>query len=183
MAPVKKEAKEPPMSDFARKRLENKALNSGLFNDISAKAEKLMPKETKPVGRSKSTGKSKKKAPAVKTESLPTRSTRSSLRAAGDDTDGEVAKRKAAFDAEQEALQAKAKRLRVAGDLSLGDLVGEDKKASSTGLVAGLVRGAEPYVRTFTEADIIETTDETLKSLRETMSALKLYPDFEVNGK
>lgn len=181
MAPVKKESKEPVLSEFAKRRLENKASNSALWEDISALAEKVAPPK---AGRLKSTATTRKKAaPKIKVEHIPTRATRSSLRLAGDDANGEVAKRKAEFDLEQEALQSKAKRQRIAGDLNLSDLVGDDKKTSSNGLVAGLIRGAEPYVRTFTEEDIKETTNESLKALRETMSGLSLYPDFEVNGK
>jgi hypothetical protein len=47
--------------------------------------------------------------------------------------------------------------------------------------LSGIMRGAQPNVRTFTEDNIQETTDEGLKALREKMSGLQLYEGYEPN--
>ena len=83
--------------------------------------------------------------------------------------------------------EAKAKRLRISGDLNLGDIKVEGRKWDNglDGLAGlkGLVRGAQPGVRTFTEEDIEDTKDEGLKDLRLRMNGLKLYEKWAVNGK
>jgi hypothetical protein len=68
--------------------------------------------------------------------------------------------------------------------LNLGDIAVEGKKWSA-GLdsLKGIVRGAEPGVRTFTEDDIKETTDKSLKELRLRMGRLKIYEHWLPNGK
>ncbi|KUJ14791.1 WD40 repeat-like protein [Mollisia scopiformis] len=178
MAPVKKEKTE--MSAFERKRLENIATNSAMLKDLSATAEKILPK---PVGRPKSTAKSaprkKKPAPVKREEARPTRT---SSRLAGHDADSETAKRKAEVEFEFATEQAKAKRLRVSGDLNYNDIIVEGKKFSKDdNFLSGIMRGAQPNVRTFTEDDIKETTDESLKALREKMSGLELYEGYQPN--
>jgi WD repeat-containing protein 76 len=45
------------------------------------------------------------------------------------------------------------------------------------------MKGAQPYERTFTEDDIMKTTDKGLKALREKMSALELYDTYTPNRK
>lgn len=177
MARIKKEKAE--MSAFERKRLENMTTNQAMIKDLSTTAEKIMPK---PVGRPKSTTKSapRKKPAPIKRELA--RPTRTSSRLAGQDADDETLKRKAEVEAEFVTEQAKAKRMRVSGDLKYDDMLVEGKKFSKDpDFLSGIRRGAEPYVRTFTEDDIKETTDESLKALRERMSGLELYEGYEPN--
>ncbi|CZR57575.1 related to Pas7p [Phialocephala subalpina] len=177
MAPVKKEKAE--MSAFERKRLENIATNQAMLKDLSTSAAKIMPK---PVGRPKTTTKSapRKKAALVKRETV--RPTRTSSRLAGVDADSETLKRKAEVEFDYAAAQAKEKRLRVTGDLNFNDIVVDGKKFSKDdNFLSGIMRGAQPGVKTFTEDDIKETTDESLKALRERMSGLGLYEGYEPN--
>jgi WD40 repeat protein len=86
-------------------------------------------------------------------------------------------------EAEHQAMEAKVKRMRNNGDLNLGDITVEGRKFTNgvTG-IKDLFRGAEPGLRTFTEDDVRETTDKSLKELREQMSALELYEHWLPNG-
>lgn len=172
--PVKKEE---GMSAFERKRLENIAANRAILTDISTTAKKIIPdkKPPKPAPRKK------RHSEPIKRE--PTRPTRTSSRLAGKDADSETLKRKFEVEAEHEAQNAKAKKMRVSGDLNLGDIVVEGKRwGSGIDGLKGIVRGAEPGVRTFTEEDVKETTDQNLKDLRLRMSGLKLYEHWVPNG-
>lgn len=177
MAPLKKGKAE--MSAFERKRLENIAANQAILKDLTTSAEKIMPK---PAGRPKATTTTRKKPTAVKKEEP--RPTRTSSRLAGVEADSETAKRKAEVEYEFSKEQAKAKKQRVSGDLSFNDIIVEGKKWNKDdNFLTGIMRGAQPNVRTFTEDDIKETTDEGLKVLREKMSALELYEGYEPNRK
>lgn len=174
MAPVKKEKEE--MSAFERSRLANIATNQAIVKDLSSAAAKIAPK---PVGRPKSAA-PRKKATPVKREA--TRPSRTSSRLAGIEADSETQKRKAEVEYEFAAAQAKAKKQRVTGDLNFSDIVVDGKKFSrDEGFLSGIMRGAQPNVRTFTEEDVKETTDEGLKALREKMSGLELYEGYEPN--
>jgi hypothetical protein len=174
MAPVKKEKAE--MSAFERKRLENIKANQMMLKDLSTSADKLMPK---PIPKGKTTTTRKRAAPVKKEEPRPTRT---SSRLAGLEADSETAKRKAEVEHEFAKEQAKAKKQRVTGDLNFNDIVVEGKKWNKDdNFLSGIMRGAQPNVRTFTEDDIKETTDEGLKALREKMSGLELYDGYEPN--
>lgn len=171
--PVKKEGAE--MSAFERKRLENMATNKAILTEISAAAKSMIP-DKKPPPRS-----SAPRRKTVKRE--PVRGTRTSSRLAGLEADDEALKRKLAADMEKDATESKAKKVRVTQDLHLGDIVVQGKKwDSGVDGLKGLVRGAEPGVRTFTEADVKETTDQGLKDLRLRMGSLKLYEHWFPNG-
>lgn len=175
--PVKKESAE--MSAFERKRLENIAANRAILTDISATAKKVIPAKPAPKPAPK---RSRRSEPSIKRES--TRPTRVSSRLAGLEADNETLKRKLEVEAEHQAQEAKAKKLRVADDLNLGDIAVEGKKwAAGLNSLRGIVRGAQPGVRTFTEDDIKETTDKSLKELRQRMGSLKLYEHWLPNGK
>lgn len=171
------------MSAFERKRLENIANNNAILSGISTTAAKIIPKPAPP--KPKRTSSSRVKREPVKRE--PLRPTRQSSRLAGLGADSEVLKRKLEVEAEVEAEKAKAKKMRVSGDLNLGDIQVEGRKweggldglASLKGLA---VRGAQPGVRTFTDEDVKETTDKGLKDLRLRMSSLKLYEKWPVAG-
>lgn len=166
------------MSAFERKRLENIAANQAMLKDLSTTAQKIIPKPApKPAGAPRGP---RKKATPVKKES--TRPSRTSSRLAGIEADSETAKRKAEVEAEFAAEQSKAKKLRVQGDLTLSEVVAEGKKwDKGNEFLSGIMRGATPYQRTFTEDDIKETTDKGLKTLREKMSALEIYSGYEPN--
>ncbi len=166
------------MSAFERKRLENIAANQAMLKDLSKAAEKILP-QPKPAAKPRSSVPRKKTTP-VKRESA--RPTRTSLRLSGVEADSETAKRKAEVEETFAKEAARAKRLRVSGDLNFTDIIAEGKKWNrDDGFLAGIMRGAEPYYRTFTEDDIKETTDEGLKALREKMSGLELYDGWEPN--
>ncbi|KAH9214945.1 WD40-repeat-containing domain protein [Leptodontidium sp. 2 PMI_412] len=174
MAPVKKEKEE--MSAFERSRLANIATNQAIVKDLSSAAAKIAPK---PVGGPKTTATRKKAAPVKREEPRPTRT---SSRLAGIEADSETQKRKAEVEYEFALEQAKAKKLRVSGDLNFSDIVVDGKKWNKDdGFLSGIMRGAQPNVRTFTEDDVKETTDEGLKALRERMSGLELYEGYEPN--
>ncbi|KYK62142.1 WD repeat containing protein [Drechmeria coniospora] len=165
------------MSAFERKRLDNIAANRAILTDISTTSKKIIPAAKPPT---KSGPKRKSRAEPIKRE--PTRPTRMSSRLAGLDADSETAKRKMEVQLEHETEKARAKRMRVNGDLNLGDIVVEGKKwGSGIDGLKGLVRGAEPGVRTFTEDDVKETTDQSLKDLRHRMGALELYKHWMPN--
>jgi hypothetical protein len=175
MAPVKKDKAE--ISAFERKRLENIAANQAILKDLSTSAEKIMPKS---AGRPKSTTATRKKATPVKRDEP--RPTRTSSRIAGLEADSETAKRKAEVEYEFAKEQAKAKKQRVSGELSFNDIVVEGKKWNKDdNFLSGIMKGAQPNVRTFTEDDIQVTTNEGLKALRQKMSALELYEGYEPN--
>ncbi|KAM0551342.1 hypothetical protein ACHAPJ_008448 [Fusarium lateritium] len=170
-----KKGTDAPMSAFERRRLENIAANKKMLNDVAVVAKKVAPTPIK-----KTTPSRPKTRTPIKRE--PARPTRQSSRLAGIDADNETLKRKMEVEAESVAQQAKAKKLRVNGDLSLGDIAVEGKKwlAGIDG-IKGIVRGAQPGVRTFTEDDVKETTDKGLKELRLRMGDLKLYEHWAPN--
>jgi hypothetical protein len=166
------------MSAFERRRLENIAANTAILKDISATAATIIPSKPLP----------KAPAPRKKTRSEPVkrehaRPTRMSSRIAGIGADTEVLKRKLEVEAEHEAEKARAKRMRVNDDLNLGDIVVDGKKwGSGVAGLQGIVRGAQPGLRTFTEDDVKETTDEGLKALRKRLGGLDLYDKWVPNG-
>ncbi|KAK3484514.1 WD repeat-containing protein NCU09302/NCU11420 [Neurospora hispaniola] len=174
--------KETVMSEFERKRLENIAYNNAILSGISTTADKIIPKPAPPKPKRASTPRVKREP--VKKEAA--RPTRQSSRLAGLEADSAVLKRKLDIEAEEEAAKAKAKKMRVSGDLNLGDITVEGRKwessADGLALLKGLgVRGAQPGVRTFTEKDVKHTKDKGLKDLRLRMSGLKLYEKWAVN--
>jgi hypothetical protein len=176
MAPVKKEKAE--MSAFERKRLENIAANQAILKDLSTTAQKIAP--PKPAPRPKSSA-PRKRVVTVKKEAA--RPTRTSSRLAGLEADSETLKRKAEVEYEFAKEVAVAKRQRVSGDLNFKDVVVDGKNYSKgDNFLAGIMRGAQPNVRTFTEEDIKETTDEGLKALRKKMSGLDLYEPWLPSG-
>ena len=174
MSSIKKE--KPTVSAFERKRLENIASNQAILKDLSTSAQKIIPK---PTPKPKATAQRKRTTP-IKKE--PPRPTRTSSRLAGVEADSETLKRRAEVEEEFAKEVAKAKRQRVSGDINLSDVVAEGKKWNKgSDFLSGVMRGAVPNQRTFTEDDIKETTDEGLKSLREKMSGLELYEGYEPN--
>ncbi|PHH52001.1 DNA damage-binding protein CMR1 [Ceratocystis fimbriata CBS 114723] len=183
--------KDPPMSAFERRRLENMAANTAILKDISITAKKVAPAKPKagpaPATRSKSTRKRPRSettsSPAPTSGSAsapalaPARVTRQSSRLAGINADDIPGQAVLAAQLDASADASRAKRLRVSGDLKLDSLVVDGKKWSNSSAVGlrDLVRGARPGVRTFTAEDVAETTDEGLKKLREELGRMELY--------
>lgn len=183
MPPKKKET---TISAFERKRLENIAKNNALLNGIVITADKIVSKPAAPKPRAKLASATPRKREPVKVREQPVRATRQSSRLAGLDADSEFLKRKFEVETEVKLEEDKAKRLRVGGDLILGEIKVEGRKWENglDGLAGlkGLVRGAQPGVRTFTDDDVEDTKDKGLKELRLRMGALKLYEKWPVNG-
>lgn len=178
---ARKEAVE--LSEYEKQRQANIAQRDKLLKQLALDASSagLGPKPVaKPSIRKDNAQKKKTPVKRVKEEVLPRRT---SSRLAGLTADSEVAKRKA--EDEYVAVQelARIKRQRVSGDLNLSDIVVSGKEwDKSENLFADVVsRGANPYVRTFGEAEVKETTDKQLRALRDKMSGLELYDGFEPN--
>ena len=166
------------MSAFELRRLENQKKNEALLSESAATAKKIFTASR--AAAKTSTTRKKTRSEPVKREAA--RPTRMSSRIAGLDAPSEVQKRKLEVELEHEAEKNRTKKLRVDGDLAIGDMVVEGKRWSDVSGLAGLVRGAQPGVRTFTEDDVKETTDEELISLRKQMGGLQLYEKGEPNG-
>lgn len=173
------------LSAFERRRLENIAANQSLLNDISATAKRILP-PTSGNARAKSTKTAPKRTRDVPVKREPAMPTRRSSRVAGLEPEKDQSKRKYEGIAAGETAEERVKKLRISGDLSLGDTLVEGKKWSSglDGLAGlkGLSRGAQPGLRTFTDEDVEKTTDQGLKDLRLRMNGLKLYEGWLANG-
>ncbi|KAF4120932.1 WD40 repeat [Geosmithia morbida] len=174
-----KEEGDENISAFERRRRANIAANREVLIDISAAAKKVIPDKKPSTPKPKSSSSSRRREP-VKREY--TRPTRSSSRLAGLGAEDDTLKRKLEVEAESQAAEAKAKKMRVNGDLNLGDIAVDGKKwGSGLSGIKDLVRGAQPGVRTFTEDDVKETTDKDLKDLRSRMTDMKLYEHWAPN--
>ena len=175
MAPRKEPSE---MSAFERRRLDNIAANTAILTELSTTAQKIIPDKPKPSRATKST-KPRRSMPARETSGP----VRTSSRLAGKSADDDSLKRKFEVETMAEAEKAKARKMRIADDLNLGDIVVNGKKwGSGFQGIKGIVRGAEPGVRTFTQENIKQTTNEGLKDLRLRMGRLKLYEAWEPNG-
>lgn len=168
------------LSEYERKRQENIAKTQALLRNLEMEAAEA---GLGPTGRAKasvaSKSKSKKPAPKkIKLEEIAPRRTSSRLK--GIEADSEKAKRKA--EEEYVALNEahRAKRQRVSDAFNFNDIVvaGKDWDKSGNFLSIG---PTDPYARTFDFDDIKETTDSELRALREKMSGLELWEDFEPN--
>lgn len=157
-------------NEYERLRQENILKNQALLRQLQLDPASLG--STRKTTTASASGSSKKRAPKKEPEVLLPR--RTSSRLAGLPADSDRAKRKA--DADDAALLAaenanRAKRARVPGDLSF----------ELNRNLLDSTRGAR-FEKSFTDEDVEETTDKSLKSLRESMSGLKLYETFGVNG-
>jgi WD40 repeat protein len=168
------------LSEYERKRQENIAKTQALLRNLEMEAAQA---GLGPTGKAKtsvaSRPKAKKPAPKkIKQEEVAPRRTSSRLK--GIVADSDVAKRKA--EDEYTAIQdaQRVKRQRVSDAFNFSDIVvaGKDWNRSGNFLSVG---PADPYSRTFDYDDIKETTDKELRALRERMSGLQLWEDFEPN--
>lgn len=124
--------------------------------------------------------KPKKAAPKkIKEEEVVPRRTSSRLR--GIEADSETAKRKAEEEHEARKEADKAKRQRISDAYNLSDIVVAGKEWDMNGNFLSIVGPAKPYEPTFDLERAKETTDKELRALREKMSGLELWPEFEPN--
>ncbi|KAI0104304.1 WD40-repeat-containing domain protein [Nemania sp. FL0031] len=168
----------PPgkLSAFEARRRENVANNAKLLKDTADLGAK-MKRAAAPAPRPAAPRKRKAAEPTVRTRVMPVRQ---SARLAGANSDSKEALVKLE-DIPVELKDREPKRARTNGDLKLSSLQVDGKRWSSTDALANFVHGAQPGVRTFTEEDIKETTDEKLKSLRQDLNDLTLYAGWQPN--
>ncbi|KAL7620103.1 hypothetical protein AAE478_010653 [Parahypoxylon ruwenzoriense] len=166
----------PELSTFEARRRANVVNNAKLLKD-SAEVAAKMRRATAPPPRSAASRKRKAAEPAHRTRVMPTRQS-ARLAGAGAEASGANLKLE---DIPAELKPPTPKRIRTSGDLQLSSLQVEGQRWSSTSALASFVHGAQPGVRTFTEEDIKDTSDEKLKDLRKGMSDLKLYEGWVPN--
>ena len=175
----------PQLSEYEQQRQANIAERDALLKQLALDAA-TVGFGPKPISKSLSNGNKaqKKKTPIrkIKEEIQPRRT---SSRLAGLTADSEIAKRKAEDEYVAIQVAEKVKRQRVSGPLDLRDIVvaGKEWDKSENFLVDVISRGANPYKRTFGEAEVKETSDKELKALREQMSGLELYDAWEPNSR
>ncbi len=182
---------EAEQNEYEAQRLANIAKNQALLRELQLNAASAGLGIPKSNGGRSSTGtttnrshrkKTDPRAPAKK-QTVEVVPRRTSSRLAGLQADSEVAKRKA--EEEHAAIQqvARLKRQRVSGDVDLRNiLVTGHEWDDSKNFLADITRTGNKYERTFTDADVSQTGDKQLKALREKMSTLKLYEEFEPNS-
>lgn len=165
------------ISDYERKRQENIAKTQAMLRDLEMEAAEA---GLAPTSKRAAAAKPKSKKPApkkIKQEEVVPRRTSSRLR--GIEADSEKAKRKAEEEHEARKEADKAKRQRISGDFNFSDIVVAGKGWDQSGNFLSIVGPAKPYERTFTAEDVKETTDKELRALREKMTGLQLWEDFD----
>ncbi|KAH9890740.1 WD40-repeat-containing domain protein [Xylariomycetidae sp. FL2044] len=163
------------MSTFEARRLANLAQNAKLLKEAagsSAKMRKDIAPPPKPVTR---TPKRKAQDTPQKTRIMPTRQSRR-LAGANADVKEEDIKLE---NIPAELKERTPKRARTAADLKLEDLKVEGQRWSNSDALAAFQ--AQPHVRTFTDDDINDTTNDKLKSMRKSMNNLELYDGWVPN--
>ncbi|KAI0449931.1 WD40-repeat-containing domain protein [Xylaria acuta] len=168
----------PPekLSAFEARRRENVANNAKLLKDTADLGAKMR-KAAAPPPRPAAPRKRKAAEPAVRTRVMPVRQSARLAGASANPKDMLVKLE----DVPVELKDREPKRVRTNGDLQLSNLQVEGKRWSSTEALASFVQGAQPGVRTFTDDDINETTDEKLKSLRQDLNDLTLFAGWQPN--
>ncbi|EFX03540.1 WD domain containing protein [Grosmannia clavigera kw1407] len=195
------------LTAFERRRAENAKANNAILSSISKTSAKVFGAAAKPAraprARSTKNSTTGSAAPATSTRSRRSHSaaavapvkrespmpTRRSARVAGIEADADSSssqKRKGGeldglrYDLNAVAAAERQKRQRVHGDLQLSDMQVDGRWQGSLDGLGSLARGAQPGVRTFTDAD--ETTDADLKAIRLELGRLELYDKFAVKG-
>lgn len=168
-------------SEYERKRQENIAKTQALLRSLEQEAAQAgLAPTSRTTASAKSKAKPKRPAPKkIKQEELLPRRTSSRLR--GIVADSEVAKRKAEEELDARREADKAKRQRISDAFNFSDIVVAGKGWDQSGNFLSAVGPANPYERTFTADDVKETTDKELRALREKMTGLQLWEDFEPN--
>lgn len=178
------------VSDFEKQRLANIAERDAILKQLRLESQssglfgKSSPKTTTSSPGDKTNSRPKKKpiSKRVKTEAEPVLPLRKSSRLQGLTADSEVVKRKA--EEQYQAVQAaeRAKRIRKSDAFTFNDIFVSGQKLSGDSLIGVdvVTKGvANPYERTFTDEDVKKTTNKDLKALREEMSALQLWEEWE----
>jgi WD repeat-containing protein 76 len=185
---VRSQTSTAEVSDYEKQRLANIAERDALLKKLTQEAHQAG-LYTKPPSKSSANGtsqsyKRKRAANSVKRE-IDSAPRRTSSRLAGLTADSEVAKQKADRDYEAVRAADRAKRQRVAGDQELGDIVvngkGWNVEDGKPLLGVDVINRsvAMPYVRTFGEDGIKETTDKELKAIRQRMNGLAPWDAWE----
>ncbi|QKX63574.1 uncharacterized protein TRUGW13939_10745 [Talaromyces rugulosus] len=182
------------LSEFEKQRLANIAERDALLKKLTLEAQssglfaKSSPKTTTTTGAKKdaTSSRSKKKAaPRIKKEDEAPPVRRMSSRLRGITADSEVAKRKADVAFEEAQNVERAKRMRKSDFFTLDNMLVSGQKLSGDALIGidVVTKGvAKPYERTFGDEDVKKTTDKELKALREEMSNLQLWDQWEPNS-
>ncbi|KAK6379753.1 hypothetical protein LTS17_005826 [Exophiala oligosperma] len=163
-------------SEFEKQRLANIAERDALLRKLTQEAQQAglysKPAPSTLHGQKRPAKRKEPPSKRVKKEDVTPR--RVSSRLAGLQADSEVVKQKAEEAYEKAKEEERQRRQRVTGDLSFGSslIIGTDV------LLKGV---AKPYERTFDEDDIRETGDKDLKALRERMSGLEVWDQWEPN--
>ncbi|KAF3013051.1 hypothetical protein E8E14_010001 [Neopestalotiopsis sp. 37M] len=157
------------LSAFEARRRENVANNARLLQESQAIGAK-MAKAAKPPPKPATTRK-RKSTPPPRTRVMPTRSSARLSATPGGDVEFESLKTAAELVEEQRP----AKRARVTEDLKLDKVTLEGSRWTNGDALASFAQGAQPGVRTFTDEDIKDTSDEKLKEVRKGMAELELY--------
>jgi WD repeat-containing protein 76 len=164
------------LSAFEARRRENVANNARLLQESQAIGAK-MAKAAKPPPKPATTRK-RKSTPPPRTRVMPTRSSARLSATPGGDVEFESLKTAAELVEEQRP----AKRARVTEDLKLDKVTLEGSRWTNGDALASFAQGAQPGVRTFTDEDIKDTSDEKLKEVRKGMAELELYDGWLPNG-
>ncbi|KAK6076265.1 WD domain-containing protein [Seiridium cupressi] len=157
------------LSAFEARRRENVANNAKLLQESQAIGKK-MARAAKPPPKPVAPRKRKAAEPVQRTRVMPTRQS-ARLSGGGADTELESLKTQAEIIEEQKP----AKRSRMTGDIALSKATLEGSRWANGDALASFAQGAQPGVRTFTDDDIKDTSDEKLISLRKGMAELELY--------
>ncbi|KAI1495776.1 WD40-repeat-containing domain protein [Biscogniauxia marginata] len=164
----------PELSAFEARRRANVANNAKLLKETAELGAKMR-KAAAPPPKSTAPRKRKAAEPVTRTRTIPTRQ---SARLAGADAESNSVKPE---DIPKALGLREPKRTRTSGDLVLSKLQVEGQRWSNTDALASFAQGAQPGVRTFTDNDIKDTSDEKLLSLRKGMNELKLYEGWQPN--
>ncbi|KAH8645815.1 WD40-repeat-containing domain protein [Xylariales sp. PMI_506] len=172
-------APEKGLSAFELRRRENVANNAKLLKDTAelgakmARAAKPPPKPVSAPRKRRSTAADAEVRTSTRTRVMPTRQ---SARLSGTTTGADgVELDSLKTSAELAEAQKPAKRARLTGDVSLSSVTVEGSRWANGDALASFAQGAQPGVRTFTDEDIKDTSDEKLKNVRKGMQDLTLY--------
>lgn len=180
------------LSEFEKQRLANIAERDALLKKLTLEAQssglfaKPSPKTATGAKKDGGSSRSKKKAaPRIKKEDEPPLVRRMSSRLRGITADSEVEKRKADVAFEEAQQVEREKKMRKSDFFTLDNMLVSGQKLNSDALIGidVVTKGvAKPYERTFGDEDVKKTTDKELKALREEMSNLQLWDQWEPNS-
>lgn len=181
------------LSEFEKQRLANIAERDALLKKLTLEAQssglfaKPSPKTVTGAKKDGGSLRSKKKAvaPRIKKEDEPPLVRRMSSRLRGITADSEVEKRKADVAFEEAQQVEREKKMRKSDFFTLDNMLVSGQKLSGDALIGidVVTKGvAKPYERTFGDEDVKKTMDKDLKALREEMSDLQLWDQWEPNS-